>query len=205
VRRRDFLKQGVVAAAALSAPSLNTFASSKSELQRRGSAKKVIIIGAGLAGLSAAYELTRVGHDLTVLEARTRPGGRVYTLRDPFSDGMYAEAGAYSFSDAHDLNAEVRLPFRSAGSPGRVARAGFDPLSLKGKRIRAKRGEKIQWPLDLTPEEQRLGLGGMWTKHVESALPELGQAGAPDWPPASLKKYDQMTFSQFLRRSGFVA
>jgi len=40
------------------------------------------------------FELTQVGHDVTVLEARTRPGGRVHTLRDPFADGLYAEAGA---------------------------------------------------------------------------------------------------------------
>jgi hypothetical protein len=32
-----------------------------------------------------------------------RPGGRVFTLRDVFADGMFAEAGAYSFSDADDL------------------------------------------------------------------------------------------------------
>jgi monoamine oxidase len=65
--------------------------------------KKVIVIGAGLAGLSAAFELTQTGHDVTILEARTRSGGRVFTLRDVVADGMFAEAGAYSFSDADDL------------------------------------------------------------------------------------------------------
>ena len=58
-----------------------------------GPAKKVLILGAGMAGLVAAYELTKLGHDVTVLEARTRPGGRVHTLREPFSDGLFAEAG----------------------------------------------------------------------------------------------------------------
>ena len=32
------------------------------------------------------------GHDVQLLEARMRPGGRVYTLRDSFADGLYAEA-----------------------------------------------------------------------------------------------------------------
>ena len=60
-------------------------------------------MGAGLAGLSAAYELDRAGHDVVVLEAQVRPGGRVQTLRSPFSDGLYAEAGAARIPDNHHL------------------------------------------------------------------------------------------------------
>ncbi|MBV9626975.1 MAG: FAD-dependent oxidoreductase, partial [Xanthobacteraceae bacterium] len=49
----------------------------------RGSAHgtKVVILGAGAAGLSAAYELTRAGYACTVLEARDRVGGRNFTVR----------------------------------------------------------------------------------------------------------------------------
>ena len=42
---------------------------------------KVVILGAGVAGLSAAYELGRAGYDCTVLEARDRVGGRSWTIR----------------------------------------------------------------------------------------------------------------------------
>ena len=65
--------------------------------------KKIIIIGAGMAGLSAGYELTQLGHDVTILEARARPGGRVHTLREPFDDGLYAEAGAARIPEDHNL------------------------------------------------------------------------------------------------------
>jgi monoamine oxidase len=103
ISRRDFIKQGVFSAAALSISSSGVSAN-RIGLRTTGIAsKKVIVIGAGLAGLSAAFELTKTGREVTLLEARTRSGGRVYTLRDTFSDGMYAEAGAYAFSDAHDL------------------------------------------------------------------------------------------------------
>ncbi len=68
----------------------------------RGS-KRVIVVGGGLAGLCAAYELAALGHDVTVLEAQERPGGRVHTLRAPFSDDLYAEAGASRIPTSHDL------------------------------------------------------------------------------------------------------
>src|SRR5207248_9354492 len=59
--------------------------------------KTVIVIGAGIAGLSCAYELVRRGHNVTVLEASGRPGGHVRTLHDPFADGLYADIGAEHF------------------------------------------------------------------------------------------------------------
>ncbi|MBX3349154.1 MAG: FAD-dependent oxidoreductase, partial [Nitrospira sp.] len=53
----------------------------------------VIVAGAGLAGLTAAFELQRRGARVTVLEARDRVGGRVWTRRDGFDEGQHAEAG----------------------------------------------------------------------------------------------------------------
>jgi len=52
--------------------------------------KRVVVIGAGLAGLVCAYQLGRLGHDVVVLEARRAAGGRVRTDRS-FADGMIAE------------------------------------------------------------------------------------------------------------------
>jgi monoamine oxidase len=62
--------------------------------------KTVTVIGAGLAGLSAAYELHRAGWEVKVLEARDRVGGRVYSIRS-FSDGLVAEAGGEFIDDSH--------------------------------------------------------------------------------------------------------
>ena len=56
--------------------------------------RHVLVIGAGLAGLSAARELEDRGFNATVVEARARVGGRVWTCRDGFAERQHAEAGA---------------------------------------------------------------------------------------------------------------
>ena len=62
--------------------------------------KTVTVIGAGLAGLSAAYELQRAGWKVTVLEARDRFGGRVHSVRS-FSNGLVAEGGGEFIEESH--------------------------------------------------------------------------------------------------------
>jgi monoamine oxidase len=53
----------------------------------------VLVAGAGLAGLTAAHELTAMGADVTVVDARDRVGGRVWTIHEGFADRQHAEAG----------------------------------------------------------------------------------------------------------------
>lgn len=64
---------------------------------------RIVVVGAGMSGLVAAWELSRAGHDVTVLEARERVGGRVLTLRSPFAPGHSAEAGAARIPPEHEL------------------------------------------------------------------------------------------------------
>lgn len=68
-----------------------------------GKGIKAVVLGGGVAGLVSAYEMTKAGFDVTVLEARERPGGRNWTVRDgttvEFTDGWKQtanwEAGSY--------------------------------------------------------------------------------------------------------------
>jgi monoamine oxidase len=60
--------------------------------------KKIVVAGAGIAGLSCAWELVRRGHDPTILEASPRTGGHVFTVREGLDDGLYADGGAEHFT-----------------------------------------------------------------------------------------------------------
>ncbi len=66
-----------------------------------GTARRAIVVGAGLAGLTAALDLRATGWEVVVLEARHRVGGRVRTVYSPFSDGLLAESGGESIDDNH--------------------------------------------------------------------------------------------------------
>ncbi|HSE16898.1 MAG TPA: FAD-dependent oxidoreductase [Pyrinomonadaceae bacterium] len=111
----------------------------------------MLILGAGMAGLSAAYELTKLGHDVTVLEARTRPGGRVHTLREPFSDGLYAEAGAARIPDNHDLTHRYVKEFALPLEP-------FYPSRLHA--LRFDRGSREEVPIDGFTDAMTRNYGG---------------------------------------------
>ena len=84
------------------------------ELSGRVSGVRVVILGGGLAGMTAAYELGKVGYECRVLEARARPGGRVFTVRRgttseedgpgqtaAFDDGLYLNAGPMRIPHHH--------------------------------------------------------------------------------------------------------
>jgi len=63
--------------------------------------KRVVIIGAGFAGLTCAYELKSAGYDVTVIEARNRIGGRVLSFKNDFVPGRVVEGGGELIGSNH--------------------------------------------------------------------------------------------------------
>lgn len=72
-------------------------------LAKTNNPKRITIAGAGMSGLVAASLLKEAGHEVTIIEANNRIGGRVYTIREPFSAGLYFNAGPMRIPDTHDL------------------------------------------------------------------------------------------------------
>ena len=148
--RREFLRRSAFAAAGaglLNAP----LARGATAVILKGPPKKVLVLGAGMAGLVAAYELTQLGHDITVLEARTRPGGRVHTLREAFSDGLYAEAGAARIPDNHELTLKYVKQFQLPLEP-------FYPSRLNT--VRFDRGSREEVPIEGYTQAMAENYGG---------------------------------------------
>jgi monoamine oxidase len=200
--RREFLKLGALAAASFYSTPLSSLAQ---ELIRSGPAKRVIVVGAGLAGLTAAYELTQAGHDVTVLEAQGRPGGRVRTLRDPLADGLYAELGAARIPDNHEWTLKYVKFFGLPLVPF-YPTTGRSTLFLRNIRAESDPGgepDLRRFHLNLTPDELALGVNGLIGKALGPSL-RLAEDRSI-WPPEALARADQMTVKEFLAAQGLSA
>lgn len=75
----------------------------RANTERKGQPLRITILGAGMAGLAAAYELECLGHEVTIIEARHRAGGRVETWRPAGPNGPVHEFGAMRLPIGHDF------------------------------------------------------------------------------------------------------
>jgi monoamine oxidase len=168
---------------------------------RSGPSKRVIVVGAGLAGLCAAYELIALGHDVAVLEAKTRAGGRVQTLRDPFDDGLFAEAGASRIPTSHDLTlGYVRkfgltlVPFEPSGIPS--IRYAY------GQRSKILAGAPFEWPSGIPAHQKRLTPAEIRRRYIAPLIDEIPDPFSAGSVPERLRKYDLVTRDEYLRTRG---
>ncbi len=101
--RRGFLRDTAAAGAAASA-----FGIFAQRARAAVPAGRVVVVGAGLAGLSAAYRLKQAGITAEVHEASDRVGGRCWTLRGAFADGQIVERGGELIDQGHTRSATSR-------------------------------------------------------------------------------------------------
>jgi monoamine oxidase len=137
---------------------------------------QVVVVGAGMSGLVCAEKLVEAGHHVSILEGRSRVGGRIETLRAPFAPGLYGEAGAMRLPRSHHLTmayverfALETFPFilsnpscyvHMHGSRRRSAEVEADPDVLGFEGVTIGRGVLELWDSEIRPFRQRLASQG---------------------------------------------
>jgi len=140
------------------------------DLPGKVAGKRVVVLGAGLAGMCSAYELKKLGYEVTVLEARARTGGRLWSIRkgsssqevganlqtSVFDEGLYFNAGPSRIPHHHQLTLhyckELGVPievYNNVNENAYYFSEGKGSLSNKKLRIREihndVRGYMAEW------------------------------------------------------------
>jgi monoamine oxidase len=193
IDRRSFLRISTVLASAFAPRSRQT----------RGAARDpVVVVGAGLAGLRAAEMLRKAGIPVVVLEARSRPGGRVHTIRTAFAEGLYAEAGAIRVPPQHETVVQLArehhldlVPFESLTGSALVTVGNITakvPDDLK----------QVTASLSLKPDEEGLTQAALLKRYVTDLPADISDLKPSADAYERWRTYDQMTWPDWLRSRG---
>ncbi|MGE5243238.1 MAG: flavin monoamine oxidase family protein [Betaproteobacteria bacterium] len=167
----------------------------------RSSGRQVIVIGAGMAGLTALDRLSHAGFHVTVLESRARAGGRIRTVREQFADGLYADVGATYVVDCH---ARLLAYVDELDLPLQIVNPRHLPslFHLRGRNVRFAETGTVNVPLPLTAAERKLGFAGMFETYLAPAVNAVGQPALTRWPDAKGASFDRLNGRQMLEQAG---
>jgi uncharacterized protein with NAD-binding domain and iron-sulfur cluster len=162
--------------------------------------KRVVVVGAGWAGLGATYHLAKQGYDVTLLEATSQPGGLVAGWKTP--GGRSVEGGIhgfwYPYRNIFSLVDELELnPFTPYTRSAQYSPAGLEvesPLFQNEPRLPAPLGTFLYTRFQRLPLVDRL-----------SALPLLYSVIDFDNSPEAWERYDKMTARELFKQYGVSA
>ncbi|MGC4081929.1 MAG: FAD-dependent oxidoreductase [Vicinamibacterales bacterium] len=164
--RRSFLERfGMVGGSALVMSAMHSWellgaqAGQRPQLSGKPKHARVIVLGAGISGMTAGYELRKLGYDVTILEARDRVGGVNWSVRKgathteitgetqtcTFDEGMYVNAGPWRIPHWHEgvlgyckeLNVPLEM-FVNEAEASYFFYEGENLGSLAGQRVRLR-------------------------------------------------------------------
>ncbi len=163
--------------------------------------KKVIVIGAGMAGLVTASLLKDSGHHVTILEGNNRVGGRIYTVREPFTRGNYIEMGAMRFPNTHKLIDGYVRKFKLPVNPFQNVTEN-DVLYINGILASLSDYEKnpdiLNYPL---PEHEKGKTARELLLSAVEPFLNLYNSLPPEKQKQLRKNFDSYSFEDFLREN----
>lgn len=150
----------------------------------RANQKRIVIVGAGFAGLAAAFELYQAGYDVFVVEARKRLGGRVFSLNDVVS-GKNVEGGGELIGSNHPTWHSYRDRFRLHFLD--VHDGTNAPMVLKGHVLTRKEAKRVSDEFDRA------------TDIINQDAQKVCDPFQP-WLPSSMKTFDSVTLASQIKK-----
>jgi monoamine oxidase len=158
--------------------------------------RDVLVLGAGMAGLTAALALVRQGHNVTVIEYQNRVGGRLMSL--PLRGGQYTEAGGGHF--------RVNMPYvlsyiRHFGLPIHSLNDGLPRYFIQGQ---TGDGANLgAWPWDVAPAERGVTVSSSLNRYLYRAGLDTDTVLDSRWPdPKTFARLDSVTVGDLIRNVG---
>lgn len=201
LNRREFLELLAVAGGSGLLPAFGNTPAAVAHSGQGGNGKRVVVLGAGLAGLTAAYKLMNQRYQVVVLEGQTRVGGRVLTVRSGLQAGGHVEMGAMRIFSTHAATLKY------------VELFGLGPLVPygSGKRAFYMRGRRFvqppadqPWPIADMSDAEKANPFAFLAPYLGSGYEALGNLESADWPddqPSALD-LDKVTVEQHLLNQG---
>src|SRR5262245_47044228 len=156
-----------------------------------------------MAGLVAASELARAGHDPVILEAQHRVGGRILTLREPFADGLWAEAGAMRLPRSHRLTMALidrfDLPTRDFTMGNPQAYCWLCGVRIRHSELAAR---AVELGYDAHELHDHGSIDDLWAVALEPFNTRLAQEGDAAWPAIAAEN-DHLSVREFLEEQGW--